>query len=197
MPSGISLVAKKFGSLRVEQELKCDVYVCECSCGSTITVFRSQLTKGSIRHCGCKFCKRHRHKRRTASFGHCLWYIGRDGRSHVKQSAEYLSWAAMKNRCLYPTNCDYENYGARGIRICQRWLEPRSRGFRNFLEDMGPRPVGKTLDRKDVNGHYCKQNCRWADASTQIKNRRFMLFPDGVGEPPVKPFDEDTELACW
>ena len=116
----------------------------------------------------------------------------------MKASSEYLSWAAMKNRCLYKTTLDYPNWGGRGIGICPRWLEQQAQGFKNFIEDMGPRPIGKTLDREKPNGHYCKENCRWADGDTQSQNRRYILFPDGVGEPPVVPMNdlEDELLAC-
>jgi hypothetical protein len=82
--------------------------------------------------------------------------------------------------------------------MCSRWREPRGVGFRNFLIDMRARPVGKTLDRIEVNGHYEKSNCRWADSQTQAHNRRCILFPEGVGEPDVIPMDDLAEdaLAC-
>ncbi len=196
MPSGILLTGKRFGYLTVGRELKCDVYRCECKCGTKIEAFRSQLTKGVLRHCGCKLDKIGREPTAKLSFGHHRTYIGRDGKRHSKSSSEYLSWSAMKNRCLYPTTIHYKDYGARGITICPRWIEPRSQGFRNFIDDMGPRPVGKTLDRRDVQGHYTPENCRWADASTQGFNRRCILFPDGEGEPPVVPMEIDADLAC-
>jgi len=197
MPSGILLTGKRFGSLTVGRELRCDVYRCECKCGRTCTSFRSQLTKGSLRHCGCKYGKFSARSSRLPGFGHWRIYRGRDGKRHQRASSEYLSYMAMRNRCLYKTTCDYPEYGGRGIKICARWLEPRSVGFRNFLDDMGPRPIGKTLDRKDVQGHYCKENCRWADQTTQIANRRCILFPDGADEPPVVPIEQEEEaLAC-
>jgi len=104
----------------------------------------------------------------------------------------------MKNRCLYPSTKDYPDYGGRGIAICARWLEPRAQGFKNFLEDMGPRSIGKTLDRRNVNGHYCPENCRWADDLIQKRNKRCLLFPGGEGEPPVIPMDDLVEesMVC-
>ena len=193
MPSGTLLTGKRFGSLTVGRELRCDVYRCTCKCGEKLDVFRSQLTKGSIRHCGCKYSKRHSWQRKKPSFGHHRTYKGRDGKLHQRASSELLSWLAMKGRCLYKTTPDYTNWGARGISICPRWLEPQAKGFRNFIEDMGPRPIGKTLDRKNPNGHYEPSNCRWADSDTQGQNRRFVLEANGIEVPQVVPMDDLDE----
>ena len=76
----------------------------------------------------------------------------------------------MINRCDYggPTQTNFKYYGGRGITVCERW-----RDFRNFLEDMGERPPGKTLDRHpDPDGNYEPSNCRWATAKEQLLNRR-------------------------
>jgi len=193
MPSGILLSGKRFGSLTVGRELRCDVYDCSCRCGKKFTAFRSQLTKGVLRCCrACSSWKR------SGYYGHIRFYIGRDGRRHQKASSEYLSWRAMIDRCTVKSNVNYENYGGRGISVDPAWLLPKGVGFQNFLRCLGPRPVGKTLDRIDVQGHYEPGNCRWADDDTQAANRRCILFPDGVGEPPVVPLEFDTEdaLAC-
>ena len=86
-----------------------------------------------------------------------------------KATPTYNSWRAMIQRCHYPRHPFYALYGGRGITVCARW-----RKFANFLEDMGERPDGMTLDRKDVEDIYWPGNCRWATKSQQRWNRRDM-----------------------
>lgn len=79
----------------------------------------------------------------------------------------YNSWRRMRNRCNWPKDTNYQWYGGRGVIVCKRWDS-----FTNFLQDMGERPAGMTLDRINPEGNYEPGNCRWATASVQAQNKR-------------------------
>lgn len=85
----------------------------------------------------------------------------------MTRTRTYKSWSGMKRRCFNPDSDDYKNYGARGITVCERWMD-----FAKFYEDMGECPKGMTIDRVDTDGDYEPGNCRWADKATQSRNRR-------------------------
>lgn len=109
----------------------------------------------------------------------------------MSDSKIYNLWGGMKSRCYNPNHKDYSSYGGRGIKICERWLEPGGRGFMNFYADMGERPEGMTLDRVDVNGDYEPNNCRWADNMTQVRNKR-NVPRSSIGELGVRMRVLDT-----
>lgn len=84
-----------------------------------------------------------------------------------RTTPEYRAWKAMRGRCNSKSNRAFACYGGRGIRVCARWD-----CYEMFLEDMGRRPSsGHSLDRIDVNGNYCPNNCRWATMGQQQNNR--------------------------
>jgi hypothetical protein len=92
-------------------------------------------------------------------------------RNRKPRSPTKLSWNAMKDRCYWPGHPKYENYGGRGIVVCEQWLGKQ--GYKNFVADLGERPAGKTLDRyPDINGNYEPGNCRWATPVEQSRGRR-------------------------
>ncbi len=82
-------------------------------------------------------------------------------------SRTYYSWAAMVQRCVNPARNNWQNYGGRGITVCDRWLV-----FANFLADMGERPAGTSIEREDTDKGYAPGNCTWASCTAQNRNRR-------------------------
>lgn len=90
------------------------------------------------------------------------------GTKNSRGSKTYKVWVGMIQRCTNPKNPVYRHYGGRGIEVCESWRS----SFVAFLSDMGEKPNGFTIDRIDTNGHYCKQNCRWATTLQQQRNKR-------------------------
>lgn len=89
----------------------------------------------------------------------------------IKSVPGYTNWASMIQRCTNPNEEGWRNYGGRGIRVCDEWID----SFKNFLRDMGEKPPGGSIDRIDPNGNYCKENCRWIPISEQGKTTRKYL----------------------
>jgi hypothetical protein len=103
----------------------------------------------------------------------------------------YYSWSGMIARCTDRNNPAYHNYGGRGIEVCERW-----RDFRNFLSDMGEAPPGKTIDRKDNDEGYSKENCRWATRREQARNtRRNHMLEIGGGSLCLTDFAKSVGLS--
>lgn len=89
----------------------------------------------------------------------------------------YTAWRDMIQRCKNPKLSNYHLYGGQGIKVCDKWLK-----FDNFLEDMGEKPSGMTLDRTNNDGNYEPGNCRWATPKEQSRNRRINKYIEWNGK---------------
>lgn len=129
-----------------------------CDCGVEKVTFATNVLRGLQKSCGCARTEAGVHKGRV-----------------LKNKSEYFSYRNMLARCLEPTADGYENYGGRGVKICDRWIDGADghSGFTCFLLDMGKKPsLQHTIDRIESGGNYELGNCRWATAKEQQNNRR-------------------------
>lgn len=154
-----SLVGQKFNKLLIlsVDDAKIRMSTCLCDCGQTKIIKIQSILYGRTTSCGC--VKKDLEKNLTNY---------RHGNAVQGVTQEYKSWQGMKTRCNNPCFPGYKYWGARGIKVCERWDR-----FENFLEDMGKKP-GKeySLDRINNNGNYEPTNCRWATKKEQVDNRR-------------------------
>lgn len=150
------LTGLTFGRLtalkRIGTKNRAALWECLCSCGQQVNVSANNLVRGDSRSCGCL--------RSELTTARSLKHGGIG-------TATYKTWAAMRSRCNRPNDDAYENYGGRGIKICERWED-----FNNFYADMGDRPPGAGIDRINNDGDYEPSNCKWSTHKEQSNNRR-------------------------
>jgi GIY-YIG catalytic domain len=126
---------------------------CLCDCGQEVTVLSMSLGVGKTKSCGC--LSRQLAAARTRSRAvHGQW-----------QTSEYHTWVEMKAKCYNTTHLRYSKFGARGIGVCERWRE----SFPSFLADMGQRPEGYVLVRKNVTKDFSPENCEWVTKSQRTR----------------------------
>lgn len=165
MAKALDISGKRFGRLtaisrtavkRKNSPGTASIWRCVCDCGNVTATALSSLRQGSARSCGC--LKAEITAARSTKHGHS---------PEGAPSDTYNSWRGMVDRCSNKSNKAYSYYGGRGISVCKRW-----RKFKNFLADMGVRPRGKTIDRRNTNGNYKPSNCLWSTMKQQANNRR-------------------------
>lgn len=155
----LSLVGERFGKLVVASLASTGrqgrVWRCLCDCGGSKDILGGSLRSGRTASCGCSY--RESAKR-----------MGDANKRHgMTHETEHTIWTTMRARCNNPKSNSYYLYGARGIKVCERW----DNSFDAFYEDMGPRPPGKSLDRIDGAKGYSPNNCRWATGTEQGRNK--------------------------
>lgn len=175
----IDLTGNKYGRLLIlEKSEKTDssynsYWVCKCDCGNTRILSGYNLKSGNTSSCGCYL------KEQSA-----IRIKSQHGKGYGKKHGEYntrlyRTWAGIKNRCLNPNSTGYENWGGRGIELCNEWykFEPfRDWALANGYSDK------LTIDRKNNNLNYTPDNCRWATVKQQNNNQSSNLYYEINGE---------------
>ena len=161
-------IGRKFYRLTVLEQVeslnhRCR-FRCVCDCGNETVVLGQSLKSGHVRSCGCLLSESSRERIK-------LFHQEKGNEQHgLSHTRLYSIWAGIKGRCFKPSNRNYPNYGGRGISMCEEWKESFAAfcawAFANGYED------DLSIDRIDVEGDYCPENCRWANSSLQSENKR-------------------------
>jgi len=148
---------------------------CRCECGSDVAVASDFLKRGLTKSCGCYNRDAARSRRLT------------HGQSRTDT---YNVWNTMHSRCENPKVQNYPRYGGRGIKVCERWAS-----YVNFIADMGERPEGGTIERKNNDGNYEPGNCVWATVKCQQNNRSTNVLISALGKTQtIQQWAEELQI---
>lgn len=149
----VDITGKRFGKLVAISRFvknKRSYYLCDCDCGNKKVIQLTHLKDGSTISCGCQ--------RELNRIKHGM-----------HSNINYKIWDGIKQRCYNKNNAQYYNYGGRGIKMCETWVN----NPKQFILDMGERPTIKhSVDRIDNNRNYEKSNCKWSTQKEQCRNQR-------------------------
>lgn len=169
MSYAIDLTGQKFGKLTVVSRAPNTkstkaAWNCKCDCGGTKVVAASNLKSGRVRSCGCLYYESRKIVAEKLSGENSHFY--KHGLSASRINNTYRN---MKGRCYNPNDAAYAKYGGRGIKVCDQWVNDFMAFYSWSMEHGYTDEL--TLDRIDVHGDYCPENCRWTDMTSQQNNR--------------------------
>lgn len=157
-------------------------WICRCDCGNEVTVIGRNLRSGATKSCGCFKSEKCRE-------------VGKSNTDHgLSHSRLYAIWNGMVRRCHNPKAQRYNDYGGRGIEVCEEWRSDFM-AFRAWALENGYRE-DLSIDRKDNDGNYCPENCRWATDAEQANNMSSNTLISFNGKTKnVKQWSEDTGIS--